>query len=51
MSNEVEQVKKAFAKARIEGAKLLEAGIIDWESYEFTMIGFELKLKSMGVSL
>ncbi len=46
-----QDVIKAFREARIAGEKLLSQGKIDWESYQFTMVGYELELKSMGVSL
>ncbi|HIH45252.1 MAG TPA: hypothetical protein HA257_09370 [Candidatus Methanoperedenaceae archaeon] len=44
-------VIKAFREARIAGEKLLSQGKITWDDYAATMAGFELKLKSMGVSL
>jgi hypothetical protein len=47
----VEQIKKSFRESRIAGEKLLEQGKITWEQFSFTMIGFELKLKVMGVNL
>jgi hypothetical protein len=47
----VESVKKAFHKARIEGEKLLSQGKITWDEYAFIMLGFEAKLRSMGVNL
>lgn len=47
----VEQVKKAFREARITDEKLLNAGKITWEDFAFTMIGFELSLKTMGEDL
>ncbi len=49
--NNVESVKKAFHEARIAGEKLLSQGKIDWEDYAFSMVGYELKLQSMGVNL
>ncbi len=47
----VEQIKKAFREARIAGEKKLSRGEITWDEYAATMIGFELTLKEMGVSL
>lgn len=47
----VEQIKKAFREARIAGEKLLSQGKITWDEYAAMMIGFELTLKEMGVSL
>ena len=47
----VEQVIKAFRESRIASEQLLEADKITWEQFEFTMVGFELQLKSMGVNL
>jgi len=47
----VEQVKKAFREARIAGEKLLSAGKITWEQFSFTMLGYEARLKAMGVNL
>ncbi len=47
----VEQIKKAFREARIAGEQLLRQGKITWDEYAATMIGFELTLKEMGVSL
>ncbi len=49
--NTVEQVQKSFHEARIAGEKLLSQGKIDWESYQFTMVGYELELKALGVNL
>jgi hypothetical protein len=46
--NNVESVKKAFHENRIAGEHLLSTGKISWEQFEFTMLGFELQLKSMG---
>ncbi len=51
MSNEVEQVKKAFHDARIAGEKMLNEGTITWDDFEFVMVGFEMQLKSLGVKL
>jgi hypothetical protein len=47
----VESVKKAFHKARIEGEQLLSLGKITWDEYAFIMLGYEAKLRSMGVNL
>ncbi len=47
----VEQIKKAFREARITGEQLLNAGKITWVDFAATMVGFELTLKEMGVSL
>ncbi len=47
----VEQIKKAFREARIEGEQLLSQGKITWNEYAFIMQGFEAKLRSMGVNL
>ena len=47
----VEQIKKAFREARIAGEKLLSQGKITWDEYAAMMIGFELTLKEMEVSL
>ena len=47
--NNVEQIKKAFRESRIAGEHLLSTGKISWEQFEFTMLGFELQLRSMGV--
>lgn len=49
--NNVESVKKAFCEARIVGEHLLSQEKITWEDYAATMIGYELILKEMGVSL
>ncbi len=49
--NNVESVKKAFHEARIAGEKLLSQGKITWDEYAFSMIGYELTLKAMGVNL
>ncbi len=47
----VEEVIKAFRKARIEGEKLLSQGKITWEEFCFVMLSFEQKLREMGVQL
>lgn len=47
----VKEIEKAFREARIAGEKLLEQGKITWEQFSFTMLGYEAKLQSMGVSL
>jgi hypothetical protein len=46
-----QEVIKAFREARIAGEQLLSQNKITWEQYEFTMIGFELQFKEMGVDL
>lgn len=51
MKETVKDVQKAFHKARIEGEKLLSQGVITWESFASTMLGYEAKLASMGVNL
>ncbi len=51
MSNEVEQVKKAFRDARIAGEKMLNEGKITWDDFEFVMVGFEAQLKAMGQAI
>jgi len=50
MSNK-QEIIKAFRTARIEGEKLLREGKITFESYAFTMLGFEVELKKQGVRL
>lgn len=45
----VKDILNAFRQARIVGEKLLEQGRITWEGYAIVMIGFEEKLKSMGI--
>jgi hypothetical protein len=47
----IKDVQKAFHKAVIEGEKLLRQGKITWDQYAFVMLGFEAKLRSMGVVL
>jgi hypothetical protein len=47
MTNKIEIIK-AFRKARIDGEYLLSQGKISWDQFQFTMIGFELQLRSMG---
>ncbi len=47
----VEQVKKAFHKARIEGEQLLSEGRISWEDYAFVMVGYETELRNAGEEL
>ncbi len=51
MNNNVGQIKKAFHESRIVGEQMLSRGEITWEDYAFTMLGYELQLKSMGVNL
>lgn len=45
------EVIKAFREARIAGEKLLSEGKISWDDFSFTMTGYELTLKEMGVNL
>jgi hypothetical protein len=47
----VEQIKKAFREARIEGEKNLSQGKIAWDEFADEMRDFEAKLRSMGVVL
>jgi hypothetical protein len=47
----VKQIQKAFREARITGEKLLSAGKITWDEFAFTMAGYELTSKGMGVDL
>jgi hypothetical protein len=47
----VEQIKKAFHKARIAGEKNLSQGKIAWDEFADEMRDFEAKLRSMGVVL
>ncbi len=47
----VESVKKAFRESRIAGEKKLSRGEITWDDFASVMLGFEAKLKSMGVVL
>ncbi len=47
----VEQIIKAFRESRIAGEQKLSRGEITWDEYVFVMLGFEEKLKSMGVQL
>ena len=47
----IKDVQKAFHKAVIEGEKKLSQGEITWDQYVFVMLGFEAKLRSMGVVL
>lgn len=51
MKETVKDVQKAFREARIVGEKLLSEGKITWDDYAFTMVGYELKLQTMGVNL
>jgi hypothetical protein len=46
-----QQVINAFREARIVGEKLLNQGKLTWDEFAFTMVGYELQLKSMGVNL
>jgi hypothetical protein len=47
----VESVKKAFHKARIDGEKLLSQGKITWDDFAAEMLNYEAQLRSMGVVL
>ncbi len=47
----VEEIIKAFRKARIDGEKLLSQGKITWDEFCFVMLSFEQKLREMGVQL
>lgn len=47
----VKEIQKAFREARVIGEKLLSLGKITWDEYAFTMAGYELTLKEMGVDL
>ena len=47
----VESVKKAFHKARIEGEKLLSQGKITWDEFADNMRDYEAELRGMGVVL
>lgn len=51
MIESVKDIQKAFREARVEGERLLSEGKITFESYAFTMLGFEAKLKEKGVRL
>ena len=47
----IKDVQKAFHEAIIAGEHKLSQGKITWDEYVFTMVGFEAKLRSMGVVL
>jgi hypothetical protein len=49
--NNVESIKKAFREARIAGEKKLSQGLITFEEFADQMLGFEARLRSMGVVL
>lgn len=49
--NNVEQIKKDFREARIVGEHLLSSGKISWEQYAFSMVGYEMALRELGVDL
>jgi hypothetical protein len=49
--NNVESVKKAFHESRIAGEKKLSQGIITFDEFADQMLGFEARLRSMGVVL
>ena len=44
----VKDVINAFKQARIVGEELLSKGMMTWDSFEATMLGFEQKLRKMG---
>ena len=48
---DIQQVRKAFRKARIDGEILLSQGKISWDEYAFSMVGFELVLRELGDDL
>jgi hypothetical protein len=48
---DVESVKKAFRESRIVGEQKLLREEITWDEFAFVMLGFEAKLRSMGVVL
>jgi hypothetical protein len=50
MTNKTEIIR-SFRRARIDGERLLTQGKIRWDEYAFSMIGFEIQLKSMGEDL
>jgi hypothetical protein len=47
----IKDVQKAFHEAVIVGEQKLSQGKITWDEYAFVMLGFEAKLRSMGVVL
>jgi hypothetical protein len=47
----IKDVQKAFHEAVIAGEHKLSQGKITWDEYVFVMLGFEAKLRSMGVVL
>ncbi len=47
----IKDVQKAFHEAVIAGEQKLSLGKITWDEYAFIMLGFEAKLRSMGVVL
>ena len=47
----IKDVQKAFHEAVIAGENKLSQGKITWDEYAFVMLGFEAKLRSMGVVL
>lgn len=48
---DIQQVRKAFRKARTDGEYLLSQGKISWDEYVFSMVGFELALRELGDDL
>jgi hypothetical protein len=49
--NNRNEVIRNFRKARIAGEQLLSKGKITWDEYAFSMVGYELALREMGVDL
>ena len=45
------EVIKAFRESRIVGEQKLSRGEITWDEYVFVMLGFETRLRSLGVQL
>jgi len=51
MSREIENLKHAFSKARIEGEAMLKDGRITWEMFCDVMKSFENDLRNRGVKV
>ncbi len=51
MTENKQDIIKAFREARIEGEQMLEAGRISWEDFCFVMLGYEEQLRGLGVDL
>ena len=47
----IKDVQKAFHDAVVVGEKKLSKGEITWNEHAFVMLGYEAKLRSMGVVL